>query len=179
MSVQHKHLHLKPIEEADYNLLFTLWSNPTLIQYTYHQYTETLEAARIRIQKVLTNYKTAATASGPFLVFDHSTFIGYCGIDKDKSDIKSFEIWYIIAADQNGKGYGSAVAQLLVKIAFEQLEANLVCADVALPNLRSIRILEKAGLTLQQTLPLMFDRNGIQADLLKYAISKEEWWSRN
>ena len=98
-------------------------------------------------------------------------------MEEEDAPFKSFEIWYIIAADQHGKGYGSTVAQLLTEIAFKQLNAAVVNADVVRINRPSVKVLETAGFKLIQELPFMFDRNGIVADLLKYSISKEDWLS--
>ena len=170
-----RNVSLIPIEHGHYPLLFRLWNNPHLIQYTYHQYTATLELAEARIQKILSNYKHAQPDGGPYLIFDAHTFIGYCGIDRADETKQKFELWYIIATEQHGKGFGSMVAQLLRNIAFEKMDAAFVIADVVRNNMASIRVLEKAKLQLIQELPNAFNRNGITADLLKYSLSKEDW----
>lgn len=170
-----KNLRLIPIAHEHYPLLFTLWNNPSLIQYTYHQHTPTLELAEARIQKILSNYKNANPNGGPYLIFDEQTFIGYGGIDRADEQKQLFELWYIIASEHHGKGYGSSLAQRLRDIAFEKMNAAFVVADVVRNNGASIRVLEKAKLKCIQALPMQFNRNGITADLLKYCISKEDW----
>ena len=175
MKTSFNRLQFVPLESKHYNLLFTLWHQPELIQYTYHPYIETIEEAQLRVNKILNHYQSAEPLAGPYLVFNDQNFIGYCGMDQVESTVKSFEIWYLISPAYHGQGYGTETAKMLLQIAFEKLNALSVTADVVKQNLASIRILEKNGFKQIEELPLMFNRNGITTDLLKYSLSKEDW----
>jgi len=170
-----RNFSLKPIEYRHYPLLFKLWNNQSLIQYTYHQYTATIELAEASIQKTLSHYKHSYPDGGPYLIFEAQNFIGYCGIDQADETKQKFELWYIIDTEYHGNGFGSKVAQLLRNIAFEKMNAAFVVADVVRNNKASIRVLEKAKFKRIEELPMQFNRNGLTADLLKYSISKEDW----
>lgn len=167
----------EPLELRHYTLLFKLLNNPDLIKYTYHPFIANLELAKERVEKVLAFYKNTYPIAGPFIIFDQSRFIGFCGIDISNTPTKSAEIWYIVDSTEQGKGYGKNIAKKLTQLAFESLNVGLVTADVVRENNASRKVLSSAGLALKQELPLMFNRNGIEADLLKYSISKEDWLS--
>jgi ribosomal-protein-alanine N-acetyltransferase len=59
--------------------------------------------------------------------------------------LRSGYIGYYLDKEHNGKGYMTEVARLAVKFAFDELKLHRIEAGVMPHNIRSMRVLEKAG----------------------------------
>ncbi|WP_262926575.1 GNAT family N-acetyltransferase [Thermococcus henrietii] len=58
------------------------------------------------------------------------------------------ELFYYLAPEERGKGYGTEVVRLLCEYAFRHLNLRKVWAKVHSDNIPSIRVLEKNGFSL-------------------------------
>lgn len=72
--------------------------------------------------------------------------IGHAGIDEIDMDDKRGEIFFVIGKkDCKGKGYGSAIVDLLLDYAFNKLGFNTVFATVCVENIPAMKTTERAG----------------------------------
>ncbi len=134
-----------------------------------------LEEAQERVQKIIQRYEDIEAVTLPFLIFKGMHFIGYCGLECQSSDLAEFEIWYLIAKKEHHKGYATQAAQYLTNLAFQQLGAKSVTADVVKDNIASIKVLEKIGMIKGECHIQKFQKGLIKHDLLKYIIHKTDW----
>jgi ribosomal-protein-alanine N-acetyltransferase len=85
--------------------------------------------------------------------FDRETdeFVGRAGIRRRLVDGREeVEIAYALAADRWGKGLATEIARELVRIGFGELGLGDLIAYTVPDNVRSRRVMEKAGLTYER-----------------------------
>ena len=76
-------------------------------------------------------------------------FMGEIGLILAPERFKKGEISYSLHPDYWGKGYATAAVKKLLDYAFNSLDLHRVEAGVAVENIKSIRVLEKAGMQLE------------------------------
>ena len=113
----------------------------------------------------------------PFRAYLKSTnrFVLSCGLHPKDWSVPKFEIGYWCRASMQGQGYVTEAVRALTLVALENLKANRIeiCCDSR--NLRSRRVAELAGYSLEATL-----RNDQRApdgelrDTLVYALFRKE-----
>lgn len=88
---------------------------------------------------------------------------------------QSAAIGYTLINTYWGKGYGSEVAEALSKIAFTKLKLNRIEAFIEPRNIRSIRVIRKAGFWKEGYVREYARVNGQWRDSTRYALTKSEW----
>ncbi|EEB74411.1 GNAT family N-acetyltransferase [Thermococcus sp. AM4] len=76
------------------------------------------------------------------------TLIGIAGFNWANWSARWGELFYYLAPEERGKGYGTEVVRLLCEYAFRHLNLRKVWAKVHSDNIPSIRVLEKNGFSL-------------------------------
>jgi [ribosomal protein S5]-alanine N-acetyltransferase len=82
---------------------------------------------------------------------------------------------YFIDADQSGNGFATEAARLALRFAFEHAGLHRVQAGVMPRNIRSIRVVQKAGLRDEGTALRYLEIDGTWEDHMIFAITREEW----
>ena len=102
--------------------------------------------------------------------------IGSCDIHTDG---KEAEVGWILHRDHWRKGYGSEIAQSLIKFGFEDLNCHRLIARCDAENTGSFRLMEKAGMRREG---LFYDARPAHklssrpyGDEFLYAILKDDW----
>ncbi|GLY20005.1 hypothetical protein Kisp01_70190 [Kineosporia sp. NBRC 101677] len=88
--------------------------------------------------------------------------------------VRAAKLGYALHADQWGRGYATAAAQTLTRYAFSELDVHRITAAIGPENHRSIRLVEKAGFTLEGTLRDHVHTNGAWRDSLLYSLLNGE-----
>lgn len=88
--------------------------------------------------------------------------------------LQSCYMGYYLDQEHNGRGYMTEAAKLIVKFAFEVLELHRVEAGVMPHNVRSIRVLEKAGFQKEGIARKNVRINGVWEDHQVLAIIFED-----
>jgi len=101
-------------------------------------------------------------------------FIGLAGISLSNDKFRLGEIHYKIHPGFWGKGYATEVARKLVTSGFEDFDLHKVEAGVAVENIRSIKVLEKAGMQREGLRRKILPIRGEWVDNYHYAILKED-----
>jgi len=99
--------------------------------------------------------------------------IGACEVSLTSST--SAEIGYVLARRYWGLGYATELAQRLVRLAFEDLGVERVDSTVDVDNVRSMGVLEKAGLRWEALRRHHARARGRWWDAHLYSISLEDW----
>jgi len=100
------------------------------------------------------------------------TKIGYIGHFKSKDCIG---IGYMLVKEERGKGYGGEAVQMIVDYLFLHKNIVRVQAETHPDNRASMRVLEKAGFTLEGRIRKSFFSRGVYRDTAMYSILREEW----
>ena len=102
--------------------------------------------------------------------------IGFCEFDDIFWSYRIAHIGYLIGeVEYWGKGIGTELVKLLLEYGFKELNLHKITVDVVVPNLSSIRCIEKNGFRLEGTLKKEMYIDGKYYDVLKYGLLKEEW----
>ena len=80
---------------------------------------------------------------------------------------------YYIDQQHNGKGYATAAVSLCVSKAFDEIGLHRVEAGVMPRNIRSIRVLEKAGFRQEGLATTYLKINGVWEDHIIFAITAD------
>jgi len=85
-----------------------------------------------------------------YTAIDGASFVGWCGLlHTDLSDkFGGPELQYMIAGDSHGEGFATELASPVVQHASTEKLAKSITATVDIPNIGSIRVLEKLGFEL-------------------------------
>ncbi|HKJ40768.1 MAG TPA: GNAT family N-acetyltransferase [Sunxiuqinia sp.] len=100
--------------------------------------------------------------------------IGLAGMFPSNDRFRLAEIYYKIHPDYWGKGFATEVAKELVRFGFEELNAHKIEAGVQTENVRSIRVLEKIGMTREGLRRRILPIRGEWKDNYHYAIVEDD-----
>lgn len=99
---------------------------------------------------------------------------GLCGMILSCDKFMLGEIFYKLVPDRWGKGYATEIARALIKAGFETFKLHKVEAGVATRNWRSIRVLEKSGMTREGLRRKILPIRGQWIDSYHYAIVEDD-----
>ncbi len=105
-------------------------------------------------------------------------FIGLAGMTVTADRFKMGEIWYNLMPTHWGNGYATEVAKRLIRFGFERLNLHRIEAGVATENKRSIKVLEKAGMTIEGIRRKILPIRGDWVDNYHYAILENDSWDK-
>ncbi|WP_461640019.1 GNAT family N-acetyltransferase [Labilibaculum euxinus] len=109
-------------------------------------------------------------------IFVDGVFVGYAGISGISTINKSGEYFIFIGdKDHWGKGIGTQVTQMIVKMGFEELGLNRIMLSVSVPNVGGVKAYERAGFVLEGRYREAALRNGEYHDKLVMSVLKSEW----
>ncbi|WP_028558941.1 GNAT family N-acetyltransferase [Paenibacillus pinihumi] len=87
----------------------------------------------------------------------------------------SWEIGYGILPEHAGQGYGSEAGRMLLRLAFDKLEAHKVVAMCNCNNLASTRLMERIGMRREGIFKEELCMDGQWVDQYFYAILEREY----
>lgn len=102
-----------------------------------------------------------------WVILKNSSFIGCCGIRDIKTKAGNFGYW--IKKEEQGKGYGKAVAIKIFQWCFENLDIDYIKYPVDKRNIKSIKIIESLGGSIYDQYQMGEDDC---LDVLEYRIKK-------
>lgn len=100
--------------------------------------------------------------------------IGLAGMFPSNDRFRLAEIYYKLHPDHWGNGYATEVAKELVRFGFEDLKVHKVEAGVQTENVRSVRVLEKIGMTREGLRRKILPIRGEWKDNYHYAIVEDD-----
>jgi ribosomal-protein-alanine N-acetyltransferase len=166
-------LSVKIIAEKDRSLFIELLSDPRIVPFAPHR--------KVDMDEVLAKFKLSLNASsipvkgqdniwGVFLK-GHDDMIGLAAILTN--DEQDWELGYRFIVKYWGKGYGSELADGIVRYTFEELGLTKITADVDIVNVASAKILDKIMLPVKE-----FYNDEDRSVDRRYEIRKEQWLSK-
>ena len=105
---------------------------------------------------------------------DSAEFIGLAGMTLSNDKFRLGEIYYKLLPEYWGKGYATEVAKNLILAGFDKFQLHKVEAGVATDNERSIRVLEKVGMTREGLRRKILPIRGAWKDNFHYAILEDD-----
>lgn len=143
-------LRLRRFTLNDGEFIITLLNSAGWLRFIGDRNVRTLEEARQYLENgPLKSYRTNGYGLSLVEKKDDGQAIGMCGLLK-RDTLDSPDIGFAFLPDFNGKGYAFEITEATLTQAREKLGLPEIAAITSPDNLRSIRLLEKVGLTYQK-----------------------------
>jgi RimJ/RimL family protein N-acetyltransferase len=148
-TIRSERLELRRLTEDDAGLSLALWNDPEFIQFVGDRGIRTLEDASKAMQegplKIWRDH-----GYGPYVITLASDMepMGICGLFK-RDNLQHPDIGYALFPQFMGKGIAFEAAKAVRDHARDALGLERITAIVSPDNPRSIRLLEKLGMTVE------------------------------
>jgi len=176
---------LRPFGPTDADLLVELDSDPAVMRYLSGGEPTAPELVRERdLPSVLAGYDRWAGRFGLFAAYETAggAFLGwFCLRPERDGPLDEVELGYRLRRAAWGRGYATEVSSALLAKAFTDLDVRVVWGATMALNRPSQRVMEKAGMTVAQTLPTPEDMLAVEGAELggyRYEITREQWQQR-
>ena len=146
-------LHLRPFSLDDIDTLHRLWTNPDVRRYLWDDEIIPRETAEAVVRSSLTSFQEHRFGFWVLTIPNEETVIGFCGL-RFFDDPPEVEILYGLDPTHWGKGLATEAAQAILRYGFEQLGLTQIWGGTDAPNVASIRVLERLGMTYQKTVSM-------------------------
>ncbi len=101
-------------------------------------------------------------------------FIGLAGISLTHDKFKIGEIFYKLLPAYWGKGYATEVSKKIIEIGFDTFKLHRIQAGCAPENVKSIKVLEKSGMTREGRYRKILPIRGKWVDSYMYSIIEDD-----
>jgi ribosomal-protein-alanine N-acetyltransferase len=175
-NIETERLILTEISMADLENIHGLHSIPEVDEFNTLGIPNTLEDTEKLIKPIIqSRFKTPrASYTWKICLKDSNQFIGLAGFSLSNDKFKLGEIYYKLHPDYWGNGYATDIAKRLVKKGFDDFDLQKVEAGVATENIKSIRVLEKIGMTREGLRRNILPIRGEWKDNYHYAIVRTD-----
>lgn len=133
---------------------------------------DTLEVLLISIEDQ--HMTTRGHFSWTLWTHDNNEFVGEAGMHLSCDRFRSADLYYGLMPDFWNKGYGTEVVKRMIVFGFRELRLHRIQAGVATENERSIRVLEKSGMTREGLRRKIMPIRGKWKDNYCYAIVEDD-----
>lgn len=177
-TVETPRLLLRPMRLDDAEDMFAYASDPQVVRFTSWTVHQSIDDTLAFLRHAVDAYQADRAAGWAVEHKADRRMIGTCGfIWWNQADAKA-ELGYALARDYWGQGYATEAASASVDFGFQSMRLHRIQAGCVAANTGSARVLEKIGMKPEGILrEAVLDDDGF-ADLLLYAILREEWESR-
>jgi ribosomal-protein-alanine N-acetyltransferase len=180
MQFQSERLTFREFREEDFPLFYSVFSNEQVMRYAWIDRFDNEEAARPYFRKILQNNLTFINREAfEFAVFsaENNVFIGFAAIEINCQNSWGGcgEIGYFLLPAFWGQGFGTEIANTLIRISFEQLKLHRVTARCNANNLRSEKVMKKAGMRKEGEFRKVRFKNSQWDNEFHYSILCDEY----
>ena len=143
-------LWLRPFTVDDAPAIYALNSHPDVVRYTGESvFSDMEQAARLIRERILPDYTRHGFGRWAMVDKDSGAIIGAAGL-KHLDDLGEVDAGYRLLPSYWGRGLATEAARALVDYGFRELHLSRIIGLVDAPNIASIRVLEKSGLTFEK-----------------------------
>ena len=167
MIFQTKRLIIRPLKESDRIAFFDMMSNPNVMAPIPRPVMDKAESDT-NFEKHLNAAPTSETKVRAIVTQQGNEFIGICAFLKNNNN--EDEIGYRLREQFWGVGYGTETTKGLINYGFNELQMELITADVNTANENSVKILDKFF-----TRDFEFYNEEDQCTDRRYKLKKEDW----
>jgi ribosomal-protein-alanine N-acetyltransferase len=176
MILESKRLLLREISWDDLENIHRLHSFPEVDEFNTLGIPRNIEETKEIIRPMIEGQSLRPQKSYTWIISikDSNDFIGIAGMNLSCDKFKLGEIYYKLLPSHWGNGFATEVAKTLIKSGFEIFHLHKVEAGVSTENIRSIRILEKSGMTREGLRRKILPIRGEWKDNYHYAIVEDD-----
>ncbi len=150
-TIQTSHLHLRQIKPSDLNNVYKGLSDPRVTKY-YGVHFRTIEETEGQMEwyEELWLHKTGLWWA--VCERESKQFMGACGFNYYKPELKKVEVGYWLLPEFWGHGYAAEALAAAIDFAIKQTDVERIEAFVEKGNSASGKLLKKAGFVHERTL---------------------------
>ncbi|MBN1532355.1 MAG: GNAT family N-acetyltransferase [Spirochaetes bacterium] len=165
-----------PYSENDIALLKAFFQNPEVMNLTPDDvYSD--DGVSAYLGSILENNAAPDRRKYEYRVMEEGVSIGFADLEIVRRTPRGgiAEVGYLLLPQFWNRGLGTAVCRMLIETCFQSLHMHKVTASCHEENRRSIRVMEKCGMTLEGRLRKHRYKHGRFADELRYAVLKADF----
>jgi len=180
MKLNTKRLIIREVTWDDLDDIFILESCPEIDEYNTLGIPDNKNDTRKHLRPFIQDQKEETRKKYCWSICLKTTndFIGLIGMNLSADRFKMGEIWYNLMPNHWGKGYATEVTKRIIRFGFEDKNLHRIEAGVATENKRSIKVLEKAGMSIEGIRRKILPIRGDWVDNYHYAILEDDPWDR-
>lgn len=173
-------LCFREFSSADFALFYAVFSNEQVMHYALIDKFDSEKDILPFFERVMDNYTRKidrkAFEFAVYLSSDNS-FVGFASIEIHNKNTAGgcAEIGYFLLPQFWGKGYATEIAKMLVAVCFKVLGLHRVSARCNSNNLRSEKVMKKAGMIKEGELKKVRFKHNQWVNELQYGILVEDW----
>ena len=154
---QTSRLNLREIDTKDAAFILELLNDPAFLHYIGDKKVHDLESAQAYILAgPVVSYQTFGYGLYLVELLESKIPIGICGLIK-RDFLQYSDLGFALLPEYCGKGYAFESAQATVELARNRFQMTKIVAFTAIDNLRSIKLLEKLGMSFDRCINLPDD----------------------
>jgi len=178
MEMNTDRLIFREVEWGDLDDIFILESSPEVDEFNTLGIPDDKNVTKEHLRPFILDQKAKVRKKHCWTIRLQSTdeFIGLAGMTLTADRFKMGEIWYNLMPMHWGNGYATEIARRLIRFGFEDLKLHRIEAGVATENKRSIKVLEKAGMSIEGIRRKILPIRGKWVDNYHYAILEDDPW---
>jgi ribosomal-protein-alanine N-acetyltransferase len=140
---------LRLIDILDLNSIHNLHSLPETDEYNTLGIPKSIEETKETIAPWIAQNELNRLQKYTLAIEDNlnNDFMGLFGLKLSNEKYKRGEVWYKVHSDFWNKGIATEVLAKMIDYGFEELNLHRIQAGCAVENVRSIKVLEKVGMT--------------------------------
>lgn len=180
MEMNTERLIIREVEWGDLDDIFILESNPEVDEFNTLGIPDNKNVTKEHLRPFILDQKAKVRKKYCWTIrlLPNDEFIGLAGMTLTADRFKMGEIWYNLMPMHWGNGYATEIAKRLIRFGFEDLKLHRIEAGVATENKRSIKVLEKAGMSIEGIRRKILPIRGKWVDNYHYAILEDDPWDR-
>lgn len=159
------HLTLRPLLLEDAETLYQIYQEEGVLQYFPNPVPPSLEKIQRFLQHVQNHWEQRVYGNWGILPDGEQEIVGWAGLEY-LPELDETEVGFLLARPFRGKGYATEAALASLDFGFHEINLDHIIALVHPYNLASQRVIEKCGMTFQETIPLW----GIK--LMRYRLDR-------
>ncbi|MBM3269473.1 MAG: GNAT family N-acetyltransferase [Candidatus Sericytochromatia bacterium] len=161
---------LRGVRAEDARGVFAYASDPAVTEFLTWETHHALSDSQAFVAQVMAD-RTRVT-----LIIQVEDWVAGCiGLTPVPRAYRTAELGYVLHRVFWGRGYALEAATLLCRWGFDALRLNRIEALCALPNSRSLRVLEKLGMVREGVLRAFRRFHGEFPDMALYSLLQREW----
>ncbi len=173
-------LILRDLLEVDFPSFFELCCDPGVKQFQDFLWVENEEKALALLKSIGFHNKVAQRRAYNLAIIRKQgmVWMGWMGFSKaDDPAIGDFEFGYALLKNYRGNGFMTEALLRVIEYCFKELGIEKIYGGCLQENIASIRVMEKAGLRLEEVNQEIDEASGIITYARRYCMTRDEWKS--
>jgi ribosomal-protein-alanine N-acetyltransferase len=172
-------LLLRPVAESDVEVLYGIFSDPTVMRYWNTAPWDNLTQAKDSIHRSIEAYQTGEFLQLGIAQKSDDRLIGTCTLFNFNHQCKRAEIGYALARSAWGAGFMQEALSALITYAFTTLNLHRIEAEIDPHNVASAKTLERLGFVKEGLLRERWIVDGKISDSGLYGLLSRDYSHQN